>query len=312
MTDTMQVFDRNLVRLRRDRVARTLSQADFLLKESATRLADRLLDVSRTFPLALDLGCHTGQMAPLVHQTGKVNTLVQADLSPSMTAVAQAENDLPALCADEEFLPIAEESLDLVLSNLSLHWVNDLPGALAQIRRSLKPDGLFLGAIFGGETLKELRAVLMEAEAETNGGVAPRVSPFVDVREAGNLLSRAGFSLPVVDAESIEVTYENAFKLMADLRAMAETNAVLERSKIPVGRSTLMRAGELYSEKFSDERGRIVATFQIVTLTAWTPHASQQQPLRPGSAKAKLADALKTDEIKLDDKTPFSKETKPS
>lgn len=312
MTDSMQVFDRGLVRVRRDRAALTLSEADFLLRESADRLADRLLDVVRTFPLALDLGCHTGQMAPLIQNSGKVGTLFQSDFSPVMAAAARAVHALPTLCADEEFLPIKEESLDLVLSNLSLHWVNDLPGALAQIRRSLKPDGLFLAATFGGETLKELRASMMEAEAETAGGVAPRVSPFVDVREAGNLLSRAGFALPVVDAENIEVTYENIFKLMADLRAMAETNAVLERSKSPIRRATLMRAADIYRQKFADTRGRIVASFQIVTLTAWAPHASQQQPLRPGSAQTKLADALSTDEIRLGDKTPFTKETKPS
>ena len=312
MTNSMQVFDRGLVRTRRERVASNLSQADFLLRESAERLADRLLDVVRPFPLALDLGCHTGQLAPIIRTTDKVDTLVQADLSQAMALAARGANKLPTFCADEEFLPILEESLDLVLSNLSLHWVNDLPGAFAQICRSLKPDGLFLAATFGGETLKELRAVLLEAETETTGGAAPRVSPFVDVREAGNLLSRAGFALPVVDAENIEVTYESAFKLMADLRAMAETNAVLERSKIPVRRATFMRAAELYSEKFADARGRIVATFQIVTLTAWAPHASQQQPLRPGSAKSKLADALNTDEIKLDEKTPFSKGTKSS
>lgn len=312
MTDTMHVFDRDLVRARRDRAASTLSQADFLLRESGERLADRLLDVSRLFQVALDLGCHTGQLASPIKQTNKVKTLIQADLSQAMASAAHTTHNQPTFCADEERLPIAEKSLDLIVSNLSLHWVNDLPGALMQIRESLKPDGLFLAAIFGGETLQELRAVLMEAEAEVTGGVAPRVSPFVDVREAGNLLSRAGFTLPVVDAENIEVTYENALKLMTDLRAMAEANAVIERSKIPLRRATLMRAAELYSEKYADARGRIVATFQIVTLTAWSPHVSQQQPLRPGSAKAKLADALKTDEIKLNDKTPFSKEAKPT
>ena len=234
MTDSMQVFDRALVRERRDRAAPALSKSDFLIRESAEQLADRLLDVVRTFPLALDLGCHTGQMAPFIHGAKKVNTLLQADLSPAMAAAARTATSLPTVCADEEFLPFADERLDLVLSNLTLHWTNDLPGALAQIRRCLKPDGLFLAATFGGETLKELRASLMEAEAETAGGVAPRVSPFVDAREAGNLLTRAGFALPVVDAKNIEVTYENAFKLMADLRAMAETNAVLERSRLPI------------------------------------------------------------------------------
>ncbi len=307
MSDTMQIFDRNLVRLRRDKAANTLHTADFLLAETAERLADRLLDVTRTFPRALDLGCHTGQLAPHIKSSNKVDLLLQAEYSENMAATGHKKNGLLTLCADEEFLPVAAESLDLVLSNLSLHWINDLPGALTQIRRSIKPDGLFLATTFGGETLKELREVLMEAESQTTGGVTPRISPFVDVREAGNLLSRAGFALPVVDAENIEVTYENIFKLMADLRAMGETNAVLERRKSPSNRATFMRAAQLYAEKFTNERNRIVATFQIVTLTAWSPHASQQKALRPGSAKAKLADALETNEISLDEKTPFSK-----
>ncbi|MBD25663.1 MAG: SAM-dependent methyltransferase [Candidatus Marinimicrobia bacterium] len=307
MNDSMQVFDRVLVRKRRERAAKTLPEADFLLRESAGRLADRLLDVARTFTLALDLGCHTGQLAAPIKLSKKVETLFQADFSPAMATAANKSSLIPTFCADEEFLPIKNGGLDLILSNLSLHWVNDLPGALAQICRSLKPDGLFLATIFGGETLKELRTVLMESEEETIGGIAPRVSPFIDVRDSGNLLSRAGFSLPVVDTENIEVTYENIFKLMADLRAMAETNAILQRSRIPIRRSTLMRAAELYQEKFSDHRGRIIATFQIVNLTAWSPHESQQKPMRPGTAKTTLAEALSTEEIILNDKTPFSK-----
>lgn len=300
MPDSMLVFDRALVRRRRDRAANGFSAADFIFKESADRLADRLLDMAREFPLALDLGCHTGALAGVLRGHPKVGALVQCDLSPAM---AQAARTLaPAVCADEEWLPFANGAFDLVLSNLSLQWVNDLPGALSQARRSIKPDGLLLATVFGGETLQELRIALMEAESEIAGGITPRVSPFVDMREAGGLLTRAGFALPVVDTETITVTYADMFKLMADLRAMGETNAVRERRKHPTGRALFLRAAEIYRDRFADARGRLTATFQIVTLTAWVPHASQQQPLRPGSAKARLADALSTQEIGLNEK----------
>ena len=306
----MQIFDRDLVRRRRDRAASSLAGSDFLLREAGGRLTDRLLDVTRDFPMALDLGCHTGQVAEILGNHAKIGTLIQADFSPKMARLARL-NGHPTLNADEEMLPIAEGALDLVLSNLSLHWVNDLPGALAQIRRSLKADGFFLATMFGGETLRELRSSLLEAEAETTGGVAPRVSPFTDVRDAGNLLTRAGFALPVVDADTITVTYGDMFKLMADLRAMAETNAVIERRKIPTRRETFLRAAEIYRERFTDGRGRLTATFQILTLTAWAPHASQQKPLRPGSATARLADVLKTQEVELGETTGVAKEKKP-
>jgi len=316
MTDSMMVFDRNTVRRRRDRAAPGLAHADFLLRESGDRLADRLLDVTRSFPLAMDLGCHTGQMADLLANNPKIGTLLQADFSAAMATGAFRQTGRPTIVADEEFLPLADNALDLVMSNLSLHWVNDLPGALAQIRRALKPDGLFLGTLFGGETLRELRTALLEAESETAGGVAPRVSPFTDVRDAGNLLSRAGFALPVVDADSITVTYGDVFKLMADLRAMAETNAVHERRKTFTRRDTFLRAAEIYRQRFADSRGRLVATFQIITMTAWVPHPSQQKPLRPGSATARLADALQSQEVSLGEATPFTaappKENKPS
>ncbi len=311
MTDSMQVFDRGLVRQRRDRAAAGLAKGDFLLREAAVRLSDRLLDVTREFPVALDLGCHTGQMAEIIGHHPKIGTLVQADISPKMAQLAHANTGRPAVNADEEMLPFADGALDLVLSNLSLHWVNDLPGALAQIRRSLKPDGLFLATMFGGETLRELRSALLEADAETAGGVAPRVSPFTDVRDAGNLLTRAGFALPVVDADVITVTYADMFKLMGDLRAMAETNAVIERRKIPTRRETFLRAADIYREHFTDARGRLTATFQILTLTAWAPHASQQKPLRPGSATARLADVLKTQEVELGETTGVPKQKKP-
>ena len=310
MADSMQVFDRGLVRQRRDRAAATLHTADFLLRESASRLTDRLFDVTRDFPMALDLGCHGGQIAAGLGDNKKIGTLIQADLSPAMAALARATTARPTIVADEELLPLAENALDLVISNLSLHWVNDLPGTLAQIRRAIKPDGLLLATLFGGETLRELRTALLEAEMETAGGVAPRISPFTDVRDAGNLLTRAGFALPVVDADVITVTYADMFKLMADLRVMAETNAVLERRKAPTRRDTFLRAAEIYREHFTNESGRLKATFQIITMTAWAPHASQQKPLRPGSATARLADALQTEEVALGEQTPFAK--KPS
>jgi len=300
----MQVFDRKLVQRRRERAAPGFAGADFLIRESGARLADRLLDVTRTFPIALDLGCHTGAIGEALAASSKLGALLQADFSPAMARAARTCNRRPSFCADEETLPVAPQSLDLVLSNLSLHWVNDLPGALAQIRAALKPDGLFLGSLFGTETLKELRSVLVDAEMLLLGGAAPRVSPFVDVRDAGNLLSRAGFALPVVDAETISVSYSDMFKLMADLRAMGETNAVIERRRVPTRRDIFLRAAALYAERFSNARRRIAASFQIVTLTAWAPHASQQKPLRPGSAAARLADALQANEVALPDRAP--------
>jgi len=304
MTDTMNVFDRAVVRRRRNRAAADFTSADFLVREAASRLADRVLDVTRSFPVALDLGCHTGALAHLLEGNPKIGCLTQADLSPAMARAAYTATERPTFVCDEEHLPVAPASLDLVLSNLSLHWVNDLPGALSQIRHALKPDGLFLATLFGTETLRELRTALMEAEAETSGGVTPRVSPFVEVRDAGNLMTRAGFTLPVADADAITVTYSDMFKLMADLRGMAETNAVHERRKTFSRRSMFLRAAEIYASRFAAPNGRITATFQIVTVTAWAPHASQQQPLRRGSAQTRLADALGTKELPAGEPVP--------
>jgi len=282
------VFDRTQVRRQRDRAAARIDAHDFLLREVGDRLADRLLDMTRKFPLALDLGCHTGQMADLLQGRGGIETLVQCDLSPAMARRAGALS----LAADEEALPFAPQSFDLVTSNLSLHWVNDLPGALLQIRQALKEDGLFVATMLGGDTLSELRQCFMEAEMIEEGGVGPRVSPFADVRDAGALLQRAGFSLPVVDVDSITVTYGDAMRLFADLRGMGETNAVAARRKSLTRRTTLLRALSLYEQNFRGENGRMPATFQILTMTAWRPHASQQRPLKPGSGRMNLADAL--------------------
>jgi SAM-dependent methyltransferase len=295
-TDTMNVFDRALVRRRRDRAAPGFAGHAFLVEEVAERLVDRLHDVRRGFPVALDLGCHRGEAGRRLLDAGKgVETVVSADLSPAMAGHAPGLR----VAADEEFLPFAPESFDLAVSVLSLHWVNDLPGALIQLRRALKPDGLFLGAMLGGETLFELRRCLMEAEMELRGGLSPRVSPFAEMRDAGALLQRAGFALPVVDGDEITVTYENAFRLMAELRGMGETNSGLARPRTPATRALFARAAQRYAELHADADGRVEATFQVVWMLGWAPHESQQRPLRPGSAGNRLSDALGTVEHRL-------------
>lgn len=295
MPDALLVFDRRSVRLHRERVAASLPQHDFLLREIGERLVDRLDDVRREFPIALDLGCRHGTLAGDLAGRG-VQTLIHCDLAYGMVRRAAGLR----VVADEEALPFAAASFDLVISLLNLHWVNDLPGALLQIRRALKPDGLFLAALFGGETLKELRRSLAEAEIAAEGGLSPRVSPFADVRDAGNLLQRAGFALPVADVETLTVSYADPFALLADLRGMGETNAVLERRKTASRRATLFRAVELY-EQFYGNEGRVPATFQVVFLTAWAPDASQPKPVKPGSAVARLAEALEAEEIPAGD-----------
>ena len=300
----MMLFERSAVRLHRDRAANLLDEHDFLFTEVADRLTERLDDVKRSFPLALDIGCHGGEVAKSLdqkkHRRGGIETLIQCDPSPAMAAKAdKAEGETRgfSFSADEEFLPVQPGSFDLVMSSLSLHWANDLPGALVQIRRSLKPDGLFLAAMLGEGTLQELRTALMAAEIEVEMGMSPRVSPYATVQDLGGLLQRAGFTMPVVDTESITVSYPEMFKLMHDLRGMGETGAVSGRRKNFTRRDTMMRAAEIYFEKFAGQddcgEGRIPATFDIIYLTAWSPHPDQQKPLEPGSATTNLIDALK-------------------
>lgn len=291
MTDPVSIFDRATLRKHRDRAARGFAAHDFLVREVAERLADRLSDVTRSFPLALDLGCHTGELADTMGGRGGIKTLVQCDLSPAMAAKA-AQNGHATVTADEEWLPFADNSFDLVLSCLSLHWVNDLPGALVQIRRVLKPDGLFLAAMLGGGTLADLRHCLHEAELAEEGGISPRVSPMADIRDMGRLLQRAGFALPVADADQVSVSYGDPMRLLADLRGMGETNAVAERRKSLSRRATLLHALSLYQQKFADADGRFPVDFHVVTLTGWKPHPSQPQPLPPGSGHVPLADVL--------------------
>ncbi|MCG7393555.1 methyltransferase domain-containing protein [Microvirga sp. ACRRW] len=278
---TPLVFDRALVR---QRLARALKSgyADFLLARTVEDLQERLAPVLRSFPLALDVGTPTPAAADLLLRSGLTEKVVRLSPTPEQGSVL----------GDEERLPFSGEMFDLAVSLLALHGVNDLPGALIQIRRALKPDGLFIGALLGGATLNELRQAITQAEAELEGGVSPRVAPFADLRDIGGLLQRAGFALPVTDSDIVRVRYGNAFALMRDLRAMGLTNALNDRRRTPLKRATLIRAAEIYAERFADPDGRIPATFEIVWLSGWTPHESQQKPLAPGSAKMRLADAL--------------------
>jgi SAM-dependent methyltransferase len=290
-TEPMLVFDRPLLRRRRARAAARLAEHDFLFAHIAGQLAERLDDIARSFTRGLDLGCHGGEVARALGPRLPTELFIQCDPAEAMARRA-ASPGRPALAADEDLLPFAEESFDLVVSNLSLHWVNDLPGALIQVNRALRPDGLFIGAMLGGDTLNELRRALIEAELEVTGGASPRLSPYAELRDMAGLLQRAGFALPVADSETITVTYADAFRLFADLRGMGETNAALNRNPAPPPRALWVEAARRYHALFADEDGRIPATFQVIYLIGWAPHESQQKPLRPGSARASLAEAL--------------------
>jgi len=256
----------------------------------------RLETIMRRFPSAVDLGARTGAFAKALAGSDaaeKIDLLIETDLSAAMLG-----RDGVRVVADEERLPFAPNSLDLVVSTLALHWTNDLVGALVQARLALRPDGLFIGAMLGGATLTELRQSLLTAEAELSGGASLRVSPFADANDAGGLLQRAGFALPVADVDRVTVRYDHPVELLRDLRAMGETNVLTERSRTPLTRRLLARTLELYVEKFTEADGRVRATFEIITVTGWKPHESQQKPLPRGSAKMRLADALGTTEHK--------------
>jgi SAM-dependent methyltransferase len=274
------VFDRTAYRLRRKRAARSGGDI-FLAQDAAGHLAERTGAVNRRFERGLDL-----------HSRAPVFPTLEP-LARSWVRTGFAW-DKPSVIADEEALPFADGSFDLVTSVLSLHAVNDLPGVLVQIRRALKPDGLFMAALFGGETLRELRLAIAAAEAEVSGGASPRVAPFVDVRDAGGLLQRAGFALPVADVERTIVRYRDLTRLFADLRAHGETNVLAGRRTSFLPYKILDALAKEYDTRFSDFDGRFAATFEIVFLTGWAAHESQQKPLQPGSAKARLADVLGT------------------
>ncbi|MEZ5818053.1 MAG: methyltransferase domain-containing protein [Hyphomicrobiaceae bacterium] len=294
-----RIFDRELLRTRRDLDTGTLAVADFLHRRAAEDIIERLTFVRRQFPVALDLGATRDLLSRRLRETGIGNTLFLAlSGSPRMLP----PSGVAGVVGDEEMLPFRTASLDLVVSALALQLVNDLPGALLQIRRALKPDGLMLASLLGGLSLHELREAFVLAESETTGGASPRVAPFADVRDLGGLLQRAGFALPVADSDMLEVGYESPFHLMHDLRAMGWANPLVERRKSPLRRDTLARVAEIYAARHARPDGRIKATFEIITLTGWAPHESQQKPLRPGSAATRLANALGTTEQPAGDK----------
>ncbi len=302
MTDSV-VFDRASVVRNRLRA----HSENFLVDEIAARLADRLLDIQRTFPEMLDFSGQPGLSKQLSTSGVAASRGIETVFTLVGTAAfATREN---TMVASAEALPVAAQRVDLAMSVMALHWANDLPGTLVQVRRVLKRDGLLLAAFLGGDTLMELRECLGAAEIDVSGGISPRVIPFVDLRDAGGLLQRAGFALPVADQDRINVTYASPVALMHDLRAMGETNALTQRRKQFTSRKVFARASALYEQRYA-KSGRINATFDVIYLTGWAPHESQQKPLRPGSATTRLAEALEAEEQPTGDKadpTPLKK-----
>lgn len=296
MSPGPKIFDRRLLRARQAR-ARKLGPATFLLDRTASELGERLSAVLRQFSIAVDLGTPTDVVRQVLAASGKAGTIVAATVHSN-----PGGRSFLSVAADEETLPFANASLDLVVSALALQFVNDLPGTLIQIRRALKPDGLLLAALVGGESLSELREAIAAAEIEIEGGVSPHIAPFADVRELGALLQRAGFALPVVDSERLVVRYDSIPALIRDLRHMGATNILNERRRKPLKRATVQRMADVYRERFADEDGRLRASFEIIWLSGWAPHEGQQKPLRPGSATRRLSDALNTAEISTGEK----------
>lgn len=289
------IFDKAQIAANRRRaLANNDPKAGFLLDLAAEELADRLAVVERAFEHAVELHGTTGAAARAALATGKIGSLTRVESDIGYVSQGNTFIEAPL-----EEVPLAPQSANLVIAPLNLHLTNDTPGVFIQIRRALKPDGLFLAAIPGSGTLQELREVLLATEIEMTGGASPRVIPFADVRDVGGLLQRAGFALPVIDMESYTVRYDSLFPLMRDLRAMGMTNPLAARSRKPLTRAFFLRAAEIYAERYADPDGRIRATFSVIYLSGWAPHESQQQPLKPGSAKARLADALKVEEQKL-------------
>ncbi|MGB3418219.1 MAG: methyltransferase domain-containing protein [Mesorhizobium sp.] len=281
------IFDTPLLLARKRRaLKRPVAGADFLMQRAAGDLAERLDAVERKFAKAAALFCQTPAAAQVMQASGKISEAVRIEADSLFLG------DGPGIVAAPETVPFEEKSLDLAVSLLSLQAMNDIPGLLAQVRRALRPDGLFLGVFAGAGTLAELRESLLAAETELYGGASPRVIPFPDVRDAGALLQRAGFALPVADIETVVVRYDTLFSLMADLRAMGETNSMLDRPRRPGRRDLFARAAQIYAERFSDPDGRIRASFSLVWMSGWAPDPSQQKPLKPGSAKVSLAKIL--------------------
>jgi SAM-dependent methyltransferase len=273
--DSPEIFDRAARRLRRDRAAPIYANHDFLRAAMLDGIAERLDGVKRSFADILDLGCFDGAFVPPPN-----SVVTRIDAGRLFAAKAGG------IQADEDLLPAEPESFDLVISAGVLDSVNDVPGALAQIRRALKPDGLFLGAFVGGTSLPTVRASFLQAEADRP---AARFHPMIDVRSAGDLLVRAGFALPVADGETLSVRYPDLFRLIGDLRGMAATNVL--RGRVPLARATLAAAATAFAER-ADPDGRTAERFDLIFLTGWAPSPDQPKPARRGSATVSLASAL--------------------
>ena len=289
------LFDRTRVTRNRDRASFRFRDYAFLKERESTQLLERLQDNSRSFERALDLGAHDGQACEALMESEKVKEIIALESAPGMVSHLKRAG-FEVAEGSEDLLPFEKESFDLVVSLLSLHWANDLPGVLSQIRTVLKPDGLFLGCLFGGDTLPELRASLIEAENEITGGISPRLSPLPGLQDVAGLLQRAGFALPVADVDEVTVRYAHPMKLLEDLKGMGEQAAFAKRdgqARRPLSRRMLARMSEIYFERFSDPDGKVRATFKIIWMSGWAPHESQPKPLKPGSGKFSLADAVK-------------------
>jgi SAM-dependent methyltransferase len=301
------IYDRRAYRARQKRAAACNGET-ILADLAISALAERISIVNRRFENALDLGLRgTGfeDLSALAEEWTHAALTVPLQNAQKFKGQNFTAKNFTAknfIVADEEALPFAEHSFDLIVSMLSLHAVNDLPGALVQIRRALKPDGLFLAAMFGGDTLSELRASFANAETKIRGGISPRVAPFADIRDLGGLLQRAGFALPVADVERTTLFYRDIGKLFLDLRSIGETNALAARARSPLTRELLGAVVSEYAQRFADADGRLPATFEIIFLAGWAPQESQQKPLKPGSAKMRLADALGTQELPTGEK----------
>lgn len=295
MNSPIEIFDRSLLNTRRRRAncQHTETNCDYLLGAVADDLIDRLSLIKREFGIVLNYGCHNGLLSHSLKQINGIGTIISSDGIYELAARLPT----PSVVADEELFPFKAESFDLIVSALTLQWVNDLPGCLMQVRRGLKADGVFLGATLGSESLCELRQVLFQAEEEIYGGASPRVAPFADVRDLGQLLQRAGFSLPVTDRDIIKVNFPSPSKLMQELRQMGASNVLNNRLRSGAQRRLFSRASELYLEQFGDENGRVSATFEIIYLMGWAPHPDQQKPLQPGSASVSLTEIFEKKQL---------------
>ncbi|XP_041106808.1 arginine-hydroxylase NDUFAF5, mitochondrial isoform X1 [Polyodon spathula] len=301
--NAMNVFDRNMKRKQKNWAAalEDAEQYDYLRREVGSRIADRVFDVARTFPLALDVGCGRSHIAHHLNKETVEKLFLIDDTEKALKQTPETEIPIHRVLADEEFLPFKENLFDLVVSSLSLHWINDLPGALRQIHRVLKPDGVFIGAMVGGETLYELRCSLQLAELEREGGFAPHVSPFTAVTDLGNLLGRAQFNMLTVDIDEIQVHYPGMFEVMQDLQGMGESNCAWNRKSI-LHRDTMLAAAAIYREMYGSEDGSVPATFQILYMIGWKPDNSQAKPAKRGSADVSFGDLGKINELSTTNK----------